>query len=198
MNNASTMEKPAKRRMVFWPVFLLFIAIAASIMFTGWIFYRAELKNARRAAMDELGVVGDLKVDEINAWRKERIADAELVAADAERAALAYDFMADRTSMLKANEVRRWMSSILIQGGYKNVALIDSNAVPLLWVGPGEPPAVFHEKDLAAKTIRECRPSLGDFHTSVASLGIHLDLFAPLKLPQPGASGRNATLRLPW
>jgi PAS domain S-box-containing protein len=54
--------------------------LAAALVAGGYVYYRSEAAAIRRARHAEIAAIATLKADEIQRWRKERRADAELAA----------------------------------------------------------------------------------------------------------------------
>ena len=68
-------NRPILRQPVLWAI----VALALVAWLVGWLLYRDEVAEIRSERAAELAAVADLKVDQIGAWRHERLGDAEYV-----------------------------------------------------------------------------------------------------------------------
>ena len=55
---------------------MIFIAISLALLAAGYGYYRSEAGKIRSHKYEAIAAIGDLKTGQIQAWRKERLADA--------------------------------------------------------------------------------------------------------------------------
>ena len=127
-----------------------------------------------------LAAIADLKVDEISAWRKERLGDANVLYDNS-----AFSSLLRRSTELPhdlplQNELRNWIERVQASYHYNRVALFD--AAGNKWMMVPDP-----DESISSATIQQVRETLhsgkltfGDFLRSGRDHKVYLRLFAPV------------------
>ncbi|MFH0792760.1 MAG: cache domain-containing protein, partial [bacterium] len=171
--------------------------VIAVILAGGVWFYRTQHQQARQNIEGNLQTIAQLKVEEIVAWRAERLGDA---------AAL-------MDSAFFIEGVKRWLAApqaedaenILTQfrslqknGHYRDVLLLDVGGKERLSTSGRLSPIGEVEMQTLALALSERRPVLTDLHTHPGDPMADLEIFAPL-FAKDGAAAKPlavAILRL--
>jgi len=115
--------KPARFSIV--SAALAVVGLAGIIIAAGATVLRTELTEGRAGAQRQIQAVGQLKAQELQAWRNERIDEASFLH---RTPAVATDVLAvlrDPTDHAAENRFRGWMQSIKGGSRYESVLLFD-------------------------------------------------------------------------
>jgi len=74
------MSESERRRGFSWFWFAFFVLLTAGLATTGLSLYRKETESIRQVKENELHAVAELKVGQLETWRRERLEDARLLA----------------------------------------------------------------------------------------------------------------------
>ena len=95
------------------PVLLLvFVTLAAGIVAAGCLLYRSQRDSCRTDAERNLAAIADLKVSELSAWRKERLADAGVFYKNSAFTALVRRCLERPQDLPLQEELRTWISQL--------------------------------------------------------------------------------------
>ncbi len=75
-----TNSLPKKNKITLFIALMIFFSATALIIILGIIYYQNQKADISNAAGEQLTAIAELKVWEINNWRKERIGDATVIA----------------------------------------------------------------------------------------------------------------------
>ena len=172
----------------------LFALVALASAAAGFLAYTASSAELRAQKERELAGIAALKVEEIERWRDERIADAELVSLDPALRAAVEAPLGAAPHVLP--DLDRWFESMRTLGEYSAAAIVDRDGAIRYSVGP----SALELDDataraLVARAIGEGRAVLTDVHRHGVRDAFHLNLLAPIKAPDGAAVGA-AVLRV--
>lgn len=71
----------------------VFFLLAPGLAASGYFYYAHQKKHIQQELRDELSAIADLKVDQITAWQKERLGDAEVFRSNEMFTSLAQQFI---------------------------------------------------------------------------------------------------------
>jgi two-component system, cell cycle sensor histidine kinase and response regulator CckA len=180
-SHAGTQRPPLKEHSPAPNAFLAALAAVTVVALAagGYAYYVHEVSAVRAERYDELAAIADLKVEQIVAWRNERLRDARLnssgvVRDHVLRLASAPGDAASTTALLTRLEVLRK------EEGYRNVALATPNGRLMLSadVRPVQLDAAAEE--MIARAVAAGDPVFGDLFRCTICGEIHLDLAAPI------------------
>ncbi len=169
---------------IFLPLFII-------IGTAGSFYIKHQLNEFRRAALQEISAVAELKVNQISRWYEERLSDAGYFFEAPEIAEVVQSFLADPSSPKAKTRALALMTSAQTNIHYTRVLLLDQNqqmrlAVPQEknWVSPTE-------KSFADQALRTKKILVSDLHFSFKNPGIIvLEIFIPI-LPLSENSGAS-------
>jgi PAS domain S-box-containing protein len=157
------------------------VALAAGIGAAGSIYYRSQKAVIARQQLDELGAIADAKATQIAAWRRERMADAEVILANPSVTTSLQRVIEGKAPAAEIDGVRAWLR-VLVKTEYDAAFLLDPHGrVALSAGGPRSPPGGRAAVAMAAAP----GVTLTDLHR-VGDSTIRLDLAMPV-LPADGA-----------
>jgi hypothetical protein len=145
------------------------------------LFYRAEQQQAHEAVERELHAIAELKARQIAEWRRERLADANLVHATPYAARRALDALAQPTNGATREMFTAWLDRLMANGPYTRALLLDEQLEVQLAHPPGASPGCGPELRAAVEEARRThQPSVADLHRASDLAPIHLGLAVPL------------------
>lgn len=68
------MKSQLNLRTLPWHLVVIFLLLATGIGTSGYLYYKDQKEDIKRAKTEELSAIADLKVGQIVSWRKERLA----------------------------------------------------------------------------------------------------------------------------
>ncbi len=144
----------------------------------GWWFFQTEKSSARLRAEQQLAALAQLKVEQLVAWRKERLDDATvLTELPSFLRAVAPFFAQPDTARTEA--LRRELTGLRDRGGYADLLLVDTEGQVRLSVGGRRQSFAGHETALA-EALRTYRPVFTEPHGDPECPRPHLELIAPI------------------
>ncbi len=172
-----------------WSFLSLFMLLLAGIAVVGLQYLDREQTEARLAAHTQLETIANLKVQQIGQWRKERLADANLVRFTPYAARRALDALAQPDSTRTRQMFTGWLNPLLTGGSYERALLLDAE----LNVRLVHPPSTNHAladavRRPAEQALRTQTVVMTDLHQSPGDEHVHLDLLIPLVVRREGAN----------
>ena len=113
--HASPREEDSPRPNIVLPVILL--AFCAGIGVTGYRYYEGQRGSIEREIQNQLSAIADLKVQQVLAWRQERLADALLLAED--------PLVKMASSAESQGRLQTWLETFRKHNGYAEASLLD-------------------------------------------------------------------------
>jgi PAS domain S-box-containing protein len=159
-----------------------FSLLFASVAVVGGAYFAMQQASVRRAAQAELNAVADLKLEEIEYWYTERLADtrffanAEFVARDVQ------DLLTGTDPDRAAARVLNWLR--LLKGGerYARVSIFDAEGRVRLEIPQQTDPPGGKIRPLAAQTAQKNTTTLTDSREGNVN-GPHVDIMFPIHAP---------------
>ena len=169
----------AKKERAFplWLAIALGAALAALVAGGVW-YYRSQAQSVRQKAVETLASIGELKAQEIIAWRRERLADAAILMdrQGLENRILSYlaePFPQHAQPLLERFEAYRK------HYGYADVLLVDARGeIRLSLSGRRDGHCAYPES--LAEAFRDRRPVLSELHVGPRYPAPHISAVAPV------------------
>ena len=123
-------------RIVLWSFRLplvLFLAFSLALAAVGFVYYSAERNSIKRDAVENLGVIGNVKAEAIADWAEERRNDSGVLASELALTRDIQQWLMDGAPQDdRALRLQRRMESLRTFRDYQNIALADLQGKPLL------------------------------------------------------------------
>jgi PAS domain S-box-containing protein len=167
-----------------WYLVLVFALLTLGIMAAGYLYFQKQKDQITADKKNDLAAIADLKMNQIDNWRKERLADARMISENRMLAIRAQQLMKDPLSGHLEEEVPGWMALRERSEEYAMGFLFDANGKLRCTVnGPysrhaTETPIHVLEA-LRARTI-----AFSDLEHADSASDAYLDLLVPLIIPQ--------------
>ncbi|MBZ5723878.1 MAG: response regulator [Acidobacteriia bacterium] len=156
--------------------FLFLIVAIGAVSYRYYIDQKSGIENEMRS---QLEAIAAMKVEQLVAWRDERLADARMIAATEVLPAVR-DVLAGRTERNLRRQVLAWMQALRQNEGYANVILVDAEGKVCLSTGPSE-----GGEGLYAALMDRVRKAgdvvFSDLHYDQGLQGPHLGLNVPIR-----------------
>lgn len=171
------------------PFYLILFTVLTLLLGTaGFFFYRVQERDILRQQHAELSAITELKLSQIETWRRERLADAEFILRAPIVAESVQEYFLQSSDPLPKEKVRQLLLSLSRQQDYENVILLDREGSIRLQVGSGRLHLGAYVLGLAGEAMREKSVVFSDLHLGENTSHVHIDLIAPLVLRQGGTA----------
>jgi|WetSurMetagenome_2_1015567.scaffolds.fasta_scaffold00168_24 PAS domain S-box-containing protein len=167
-----------------FPLFtaIVFAGLTAAISLGAWLYYRHQVNRFKEGVKDELLAVANLKAEQLVSWRKQRLADANLVASSH-----VLDFVRNGPRFPKyaddgLSRIRDMLSVLRDNFGYSAVFVTDVGGRLITGTEAPEGEPLYVDTASIRRAVREKKPLVVDFYRCSACDCIHMDIVAPLGL----------------
>ncbi len=113
----------------------VFLALVTAIGIAAYRFYAAQRRVIELELRQQLSEVADLKVNQVAAWRLERVGDAKVAIADTRLMPDVQQVLSSKDSPEIRHRVLAWMDAIRTNYQYANVVLSDADGTMRLTSG---------------------------------------------------------------
>ena len=161
-----------------WLIAALALPMVALLVGGGW-FYRTQEQALRQKAERKLQAIAALKVDQIAAWRAERLADAAVIMETPFLAAAIARFLTDPNDGI-TGEIRTRFRSLATHYDYADVLLVGPEGrVRFSLTGVT---GMGHEeiRPSLAASLRDGKPVIDELHTCSIDPDPHISVLAPI------------------
>ncbi|MGA3287848.1 MAG: PAS domain S-box protein [Bacteroidota bacterium] len=177
------MKKRLLSRTTPWFLITVFVLIVVGTLITGFLFYQVQQKRIKSEAQNYLAAIADLKVSQIAQWRRERIADGELLFNNLPLLRTVEAFLKSSVKADRKQELLTVMKSFQIKVGYESSILFDAKGKVRLAVSRYGDSVGTQAQSLFQKVLRRRKVILSDLHKSGPFPIPHMDLMVPLFSP---------------
>ena len=161
--------------------------LCALIVVAGVFFARSQRRSMEASIAGQLSAIADLKVQQIRAWRRERLADAVLLASD--------PLVLLPANAQNQSRLQGWLESFRKLYGYSEVAIVDRDGralnVALQDAAPNDP----NLGSLISAAVLSREPKVSDLESGPLA-SVFLDFVAPILSEQGASGGRAVVLRV--
>ncbi|MFA5803476.1 MAG: PAS domain S-box protein [Melioribacteraceae bacterium] len=161
-------------------MFVLAGAMSALIIFGGYLFYTSEVNSIRIAKHQDIQAIAELKINQIEQWRKERYSEAQFFSTDPTVIQYSLDLLEGRNVIHAKSSLKKSLTLIKDNHGYKNIFIVSTDKEILFSIDPDfkdvEPSiSTFIDSLVTRKSI-----FITDLYLCNIENSIHFDLLAPL------------------
>ena len=116
-----------------WQLLTLISMISILLVISGYSYYRYEKRSIEKDKYNELKVIAELKINEIVRWRKERLADANIISHRVffQRAVEQYSFQ-KKDTLLEADIIEQ-MNFLKTHYGYENIIITSTDGEVIIY-----------------------------------------------------------------
>jgi len=163
----------------------LFLVLLAGIVAGAWYYYQLQETHFKAKVQDELSAIANLKMDQIAAWRNERLADAELLS----KGGLLTSEMAPNEKI--RDRFRRIGPLLAIYKkdfGYYSLMVTDIAGRVIEKIGDASHAPPYVDTAAILKVVSEKKTKIVDFYRCPACGRIHLDVLVPVFAGDTGSA----------
>ncbi len=162
-----------------WMVISVFLGLSLIIGLAGFLFYRSGEAEIKRNIQNDLAAIADLKVNLIETWRQERLANAGVIRENQLITGRIDQWLKKPADPALTGSLLIWMAALQRENGYQSILLLDPAGKPRLGT---------RADDLADSCDQECLYSamrsqnvvFSDLYRTKRDGKIYLDLYTPL------------------
>ena len=173
---AMEMSAPASGRMFL----LIFTLLAAGIGAAGYLNSRNYARHYRSEMAQTLTAIGDMKVDELADWRRDRLAVASLFYRNANFGSLARRFLTDPADADARQRLEVWLGKLEALHQYDRVTLLDAAGVERMSAPAAQPPLATEVAREVQETLQHGQIQFVDFYRPGPGLAVRLGLLIPV------------------
>jgi len=161
---------------------VVFFLLAFCISITGYLYYNNQQRELKKNIQDELSAIADLKVNQVIAWRKERIGDADIIMNNNLISARIDQFRKNPATSGLKKDIQTWLTSLQDNYDYKIIFLVDPKGEILLSTDQRNGSLSPQSRKWLDDALRTKNVVFTDLHTSDNINIVHIDLIAPIFL----------------
>ncbi|MBI5385310.1 MAG: PAS domain S-box protein [Verrucomicrobia bacterium] len=181
-----------------WSLLVAFLVLAVAIAAVGFFYLRRQQADTRRTIQGELATIADLKVGQIAVWRRERLADANLVLHTPYVARRALDSLAEPASPNTRQMFTGWLDPFLATGPYQQALVLDAELkVRLVHPPRGEGVLCKTTRRAAEEALRTRQVVVADLHRPTENGPVQMALVVPLVVRREGTRDNVPAAGLP-
>ena len=177
-----------------WRLIVIFLILASGIGVSGYFYYHSQKNQFRARVAQELLAIADLKVSEIEHWRKERLEDARLIQENAIVISCIHEWQKSGKPPNLGKEIRAWLNTLQESSEYTTALLLNTSGEVMLTSDRKEPLGSYARK-LAFSAMKTRKITFSDLHQGETGHGVHFGLLVPLFL-SGGQNGPPAAILL--
>ncbi|PKN51909.1 MAG: hypothetical protein CVU55_09150 [Deltaproteobacteria bacterium HGW-Deltaproteobacteria-13] len=179
-----------KNRKALFIAVIVFIAAAILIIILGHFSYQGQKKYIKNAAKQQLAAIADLKVREIENWRRERIGDANVIRYNAGFTSSVYQYFNDSSAAAAQGRILSLLAATQESYQYKNILLLDKNKKVKLALKKYDSDYGEIHSDVINEAAGRKEIVLSDFYKDKNTGDVHLTMAVPVII----SKGNNATI----
>lgn len=161
-----------------WNVLALCCLMAFSLVCCGLLLYRQQERTMLGEHGENLQSVAQLKINQLLAWRQERLADVRMHASGLVRSLALEWLKAPRPEILEA--IRQRLLFFQENESYSNMLVVESTGQIILSLKPRITTLEPKEFELVRQVVTTGQPALSDFFFCGNCKDIHLEVAAPI------------------
>jgi PAS domain S-box-containing protein len=163
----------------------LFLVLLAVIVAGAWYYYQHQEKNFRIKVQDELSAVANLKMEQIVSWRKERLADAEILSTGS---MLISGSGLEETIRDRFRRIGPLLVAYKKDFGYYSLIVTDIAGRVLENIGDTTRAPLYVDTAAILQVVSEKKTKVVDFYRCPACGRIHLDVLVPVFAGDTGSA----------
>ena len=157
---------------------LVFMLVVTGILSAGYLYSQNLRKHFREHAEAELTAISDLKIGDLQQWRRERWGDASVFFKNTVFSELVSRFLTNQDDIEAGDRLWTWLTNFQRVSEYDTVFLTDGDGIKRISIS-GQDTAILRERD-ALEAIRSRQVTFVDFHRDLPEQRPHLDILIPI------------------
>jgi len=174
------MASPSYPRKIPWHLIIIFCLLSLGIALTGYFYYERQQSLLKQAKQEELAAIVDLKIEQIVAWRDEKIADATTFMEDRFLAERVNEWLSGNPAPGLREEILHRLEGLKSAYQFIGVFLIDIHGEVRAAIPPESAPLCSVSKSLVNEALRTKRVVFSDLYRDEQTWEVHLSILSPL------------------
>jgi len=158
----------------------IFLLMAVGIASLGFLSYQSYEHNFRIQVDNQLSSIAGLKVNQLQHWRQERLADAETLYHNPPLSTLVERYLADPANSVVQAELLAWLDRYTLNAEYDQVYLLDAFGNQQLATSATLEPVATRLTQTVPTVLSTGQVTFVDFYRDTATGPIHLALLVPI------------------
>jgi PAS domain S-box-containing protein len=179
------MDTQSKFWKIPWYLILIFVLLSTGLITIGYFYYKYQVAYITEEKQTELAAIVDLKVNQIVSWRRERMADANVILNDRFFAVKVGDWLEGAAGPDLKEEILNRLESLMFYQ-YQSVVLLDAQGTQRLSFPAERQEISSYTQGLARQALQTRQVVFSDLYRAKDSKAIHLSLLAPLLVTKGG------------
>ncbi|MGD0282753.1 MAG: ATP-binding protein [Dissulfurispiraceae bacterium] len=170
-------------------VFIVFAFLMIGIIAAGYLYYEKQKANFVKNIKNDLVAITVLKVGQIASWRKERLAEGQVIMGSRIITRHIEEFLDSPRKTDIRKDLLDWMLSLKKNGDYSEIFLVDANGKTALSVDSTATDIESASKNMVMEAINSEKVVLTDIRRTDLSKTIYIALIVPVLLPNSRPAG---------
>ena len=170
-------------------VFIVFTFLMIGIISAGRLYYEKQKAHFVENIKNELVAITVLKVGQITNWRKERLAEAQVIQGNRIISRQIEEFIDGPRKAEIRKDLLDWMLLLKKKSDYSAIFLVDSNGKAVLSVDPTATDIGPDSKKMVLEAIHSGKVVLTDIQRTDLSKSLQISLIVPVILPNSRPAG---------
>jgi PAS domain S-box-containing protein len=163
-----------------WPMIVLFVVISISVVVVGVLYYSNQKKSLLSEKQVELSAISEMKISQINQWRREQIKNGEFLGGNILLVSKFSEFLQKPANNSLRNDILQSLKSLTETFDFKIVLLLDPSGSVRLAYPEQDTLKGDYLKSLLPEIVMHHKVVLSDLHRDSIEGFVHLDLIVPL------------------
>ncbi len=166
-------------------IYLLFIALAVSIITAGYSYQRSYDKHYRAEVEQQLSSIASLKVSQITQWRKERLDDANFFYNNRDFSVSVNSYINNPKDISAKRRILNWIKNTYRALQYSKIYLYASNGDELISFPESNIKEPYIISEQAFQTVKSGQIYFQDFYRNKTDKRIYLNILIPIHAGPP-------------
>lgn len=173
-------KQPTKQRTSYHFV-VIFLFLALCIVVTGCFYYQRYQKQFRKETESQLSAVVELKVGELDRWRKDRLEHGAIISRVEALSSLVRRAFVDGSDPEARRQLHGWLVNYSDSFHYDQIRLLDVKGTTLMSLPAEQHPASAEVRKQIAAVVRSKQVTMVDFYRNDYDRQIYLTMLIPLR-----------------
>jgi PAS domain S-box-containing protein len=120
-----------------WPLILIFLLLSSLVWYLGNLYYKTQRGRIQSEKQNVLSSIADLKINEIDVWKNERLRDVETFVGNSLTGNALSSYLKNPDSKRK-QEINIWFETLIKNFDYRKIILLNSSGNPVLRIPENE------------------------------------------------------------
>lgn len=173
-------NQPTDRR-ISYPFVWIFLLLAAGTVVTGYFYYQNYQQRFRKEAESQLSAIVELKVGELDRWRKDRLEHGAIISNVETLSILVRRAFVEGADPEARRQLQGWFATYRNSFHYDQVHLLDVDGTTLMSLPAGRSPASVAVRKQIAEVVHSKQVTMVDFYRNDHDKRVYLTMLIPIR-----------------